>query len=125
MLARSGGDPLADRRHVLGVLTFAEAAQRVLEQEHDHWRGGWHAQNWIRSMERYAFPRIGRRPVSEVNTTDVLETRTPIWHVKAATAREVRQRIRSMLESGRSPWTCATTTHATGCAAGPRRGTTS
>ena len=49
-------------------------------------------------MERYAFPRIGRRPVSEVNTTDVLEILTPIWHVKAETARAVRQRIRSVLE---------------------------
>ena len=41
-----------------------------------------------------------RRPagVREVNTADVLEILTPIWHVKAATAREVRQRIRSVLE---------------------------
>ena len=49
-------------------------------------------------MERYVFPRIGVRPVSEVNTADVLEILSPIWHVKAATAREVRQRIRSVLE---------------------------
>ncbi len=98
MLARSGGDPLADRRRVQGVPTFAEAAQRVLEQKRDGWRGRWHAQNWIRSMERYAFPRIGSRPVSEVNTADVLEILTPIWHSKAETARAVRQRIRSVLE---------------------------
>ena len=62
------------------------------------WRGRWHAQNWWRSLERYAFPRIGRRPVSEVNTADVLEILSPIWHVKAETARAVRQRIRSVLE---------------------------
>ncbi len=98
MLARSGGDPLSDKRRDQGVPTFAEAAQRVLEQKRDGWRGRWHAQNWIRSMERYAFPRIGNRPVSEVNTADVLEILTPIWHVKAETARAVRQRIRSVLE---------------------------
>ena len=98
MVARSGGDPLADRRRVQGVPTFAEAAQRVLEQKRGGWRGRWHAQSWIRSMERYAFPRIGNRPVSEVNTADVLEILTPIWHVKAETARAVRQRIRSVLE---------------------------
>ena len=78
--------------------TFAEAAQRVLEQKRGGWRGRWHAQNWWNSIERYAFPRIGRRPVSEVNTADVLEILTPIWHVKAETARAVRQRIRSVLE---------------------------
>ena len=98
MLARSGGDPLADKRRVQGVPTFAEAAQRVLEQKRGGWRGRWHAQNWWRSMERYAFPRIGGRPVSEVNTADVLEILTPIWHVKAETARAVRQRIRSVIE---------------------------
>ena len=43
-------------------------------------------------------PHLRRPPVSEVNTVDVLEILTPIWHVKAATAREVRQRIRSVLE---------------------------
>ena len=98
MLARSGGDPLADKRRVQSVPTFADAAQRVLEQKQGGWRGRWHAQNWWRGMERYAFPRIGRRPVSEVNTADVLEILTPIWHVRAETARAVRQRIRSVLE---------------------------
>ena len=98
MLARSGGDPLSEKRRVQGVPTFAEAAQRVLEQKRGGWRGRWHVQNWWRSMERYTFPRIGNRPVSEVNTADVLEILSPIWHVKAETARAVRQRIRSVLE---------------------------
>ena len=98
MLARSGGDPLADKRRVQGVPTFAEAARRVLEQKRGGWRGRWHAQNWWRSLERYVFPRVGSRPVSEVNTADVLEILSPIWHVKAATARDVRQRIRAVLE---------------------------
>ncbi len=98
MLARSGGDPLSEKRRVQSVPTFAEAARRVLEQKQGGWRGRWHAQNWWRSMERYVFPRIGSRPVSEVNTADVLEIFTPIWHVKAETGRAVRQRIRSVLE---------------------------
>ena len=36
--------------------------------------------------------------MSEVNTADVLEILSPIWHVKAETARAVRQRVRSVLE---------------------------
>ena len=51
---------LADKRRVEGVPTFAEAAARVLEQKRLGWRGRWQAQNWIRSLERYAFPRIVR-----------------------------------------------------------------
>ena len=49
-------------------------------------------------MEPYAVPRIRPDPVSEVNPADVLEALTPIWHVRAETARAVRQRIRSVLE---------------------------
>ena len=97
-LARSGGDPLSDKRRVQGVPTFAEAARQVLEQKRGGWRGRWHVHNWWRSLERYVFPRVGDRPVSEVNTADVLEILSPIWHVKAATAREVRQRIRAVLD---------------------------
>ena len=97
-LARSGGDPLTEKRRMQQMPTFADAARQVLEKKQGGWRGRWHAQNWIRSLERYVFPRIGRRPVSEVNTADVLEVLTPIWHSKAATAREVRQRVRSVLE---------------------------
>ena len=97
-LARSGGDPLAEKRRVQGVPTFAEAARRVVEQKRGRWRGRHHAHNWLRSLERYAFPRIGGRPVSEVNSADVLEILTPIWHEKAETARAVRQRTRTVLD---------------------------
>ena len=97
-LARSGGDPLADKRRVQGVPTFAEAARRVVEKKQGGWRGKFHAHNWLRSLERYAFPRIGKRPVSEVNSADMLEILAPIWHSKAETARAVRQRLRTVLE---------------------------
>ena len=39
-LARSGGDPLADKRRAEGVPTFAEAARRVVEQKRGHRHGG-------------------------------------------------------------------------------------
>ena len=55
MLARSGCDPLSEKRRVQGVPTFAEAARRVLEQKRRGWRGRWHAHNWWRSLERYVF----------------------------------------------------------------------
>jgi len=97
-LARSGGDPMAEKRRAEDVPSFAEAAHRVQEQKRGGWRGRRHAENWIRSLERYAFPRIGSRLVSDFNTAEVLEILTPIWHVRAETARAVRQRIRAVLE---------------------------
>ena len=78
--------------------TFAEASRRVLEQKQDGWREGRHAQSWWMSLERYAFPRIGARPVSDVTGAEVLDVLTPIWHRKPPTARRVRERIRAVLE---------------------------
>ena len=78
--------------------TFAEAAVTVVEQKQAGWRSPRQATDWLQSLERYVFPRIGSRPVSEVNSADVLAVLTPIWHVKMRTARTVRQRIRAALE---------------------------
>ena len=97
-LARQGGDPLAEKRRSQGIPTFAEAAARVLEQKRAGWRNPRHPREWISSLRRFAFPRIGKVPVSEVTSADVLEILTPIWHRKAPTARRVRQRLRAVLE---------------------------
>ena len=97
-LARAGGDPLAEKRRSVGIPTFAEAAKRVVEQKQAGWRSSAHARTWLRSLELYAFPRIGAVPVSEVTSADVLEILTPIWHTKAPTARYVHHRIRAVLE---------------------------
>ena len=97
-LARAGGDPLADKRRTQGMPTFAEAAATVVEQKRAGWRSPRQAADWLQSLEHYVFPRIGSRPVSEVSSADVLAVLTPIWHVKADTARRLRQRIRAVLE---------------------------
>ena len=97
-LARSGGDPLSDKRRAQGMPTFATAAAAVVEQKQAGWRSPRLTKEWLRSLERFAFPRIGSRPVSEVTSADVLEILSPIWHTKARTARSVRQRIRAVLE---------------------------
>ena len=97
-LAREGGDPLAEKRRMQGVPSFAEAAARVVEQKRAGWRTPTAGREWILTFERYAFPRIGRVPVSEVTSADVLEILAPIWHTKAETARRLRQRIHTVLE---------------------------
>ncbi len=97
-LARSGGDPLADKRRLQGTPTFAEAAVTVIEQKRPGWRNPRQAADWRNNLERYVFPRIGSRPVSEVNSADVLEILSPLWHVKTRTARTLRQRIHAVLE---------------------------
>ena len=97
-LARAGGDPLAEKRRTRSMPTFADATEQVWNQLRPAWRNRKHPKAWLSSLERYAFPRIGRRPVSEVSSADVLEILSPIWHVKAPMARCVRRRIRTVME---------------------------
>ena len=97
-LARSGGDPLTDKHRVQGLPTFAEAATAVIDQKQAGWKTPEQAQAWRSSLERYAFPRIGRRPIAEVASADVLAILTPIWHTKPVIAKAVKQRIHTVLE---------------------------
>ena len=97
-LARSGGDPLAAKRGARGMPTFADAALRVMEQKRAGWRSAKHPHTWLSSLERHVFPLIGARPVCDVTSADVLEILAPIWHAKPQTARNVRQRIGTVLE---------------------------
>ena len=43
------------------------------------------------------FPKLGRKPVSDITTVDVLAVIVPIWHTKTATARRVKGRIASIM----------------------------
>ena len=97
-LAREGGDPLAEKRRAEAMPSFSEAAARVLEQKRAGWRSRSHAQSWLSGLQRYAFPRIGKMPVSEVSSADVLEILSPIWHVKPDMAGKLRQHMRAVLE---------------------------
>ena len=97
-LAREGGDPLAEKRRSRGMPSFAEAAATVIEQKRAGWRDPRQALQWMSSLRRYAFPSIGDMAVSDVTSADVLEILTPIWHVKAALARNIQWRIRAVLE---------------------------
>jgi len=97
-LAREGGDPLAERRRAWNMPSFAEAVRRVVEQKRPGWRNPRVAQDWMVSLGRYALPHIGRLPVSEVTSADVIGILAPIWHEKPPTARKLRQRIRAVLE---------------------------
>ena len=52
-----------------------------------------HVQQWLGSMEAYAFPSIGDIPVGAVTYSDVLAVLQPIWFTTPETARRVLQRM--------------------------------
>lgn len=96
-IAKDGGDPLAERRQKASP-EFETAARKCFEERADAWRNERHRAQWIASLEAYAFPIIGRTPVDQIGTPEVLKVLTPIWLSKAETARRVRQRIGLVLD---------------------------
>ena len=97
-LARDGGDPRAEKRRAESMPTFTDATRTVWKQLRPGWRSPLHARLWLGSLERHAFPHIGKMPIAEVTSADVIGILAPIWHEKAPTARKLRQRIRAVLE---------------------------
>ena len=101
--ARDGGDPKRRRMRERALPTFEEAAKQVHELRRAGWRNERHAEQWLLSLERYVFPRIGAQTVDVLTVEDVLAVLTPIWHKKPQTARKLRQRVAAVFS-----WAVAT-----------------
>ena len=103
-LMRQGRNPLAEKRQAVEELrkpsipTFAQAAEQVIEMRRPTWSNAKHASQWTNTLRTYAHPVIGRKPVDEVTTGDVLAVLTPIWTAKPETASRVRQRLETVFD---------------------------
>ena len=95
---RQGVDPIADRRKVSVVPSFAEAAATVHEEHKRGWRNGKHGDQWLTTLKTYAFPKISQLPVDQITTGQVRDLLGEIWLTKPETARRVRQRIGTVLD---------------------------
>ena len=89
-----------DPRDRSRIPTLEQAAEKVIRLHEPTWHAGSadpSAKVWRSSLERYVFLKLGRKPVSEITTADVLAVIVPIWHTKTATARRVKGRISSIM----------------------------
>ena len=95
-LARSGGNPLASRRHC--IPTFEQAAAKVFAMYRPIWRSDHHAHQWKASLRANVYPKLGRMRVDGITTGHVMAVLSPIWNSKPTTARRVRQRIGTVMK---------------------------
>ena len=113
-------DPMAEKQAAreaarnpdCSVPTFAEAAGRVIELRRPTWSNPKHAAQWRSTLETYAFPVIGEKPVDQIVPKDALE---PIWTCKPETASRVRQRIETIMDWVGSHGYCPASTRNAGC----------
>ncbi|QUT05550.1 integrase arm-type DNA-binding domain-containing protein [Sphingobium phenoxybenzoativorans] len=98
-LAASGIDPLEERRKVQRVvLTFEQAAKKAHAEMVKSWKNGKHTKQWIRTLELYAYPKLGKLKVDKIDGPLIRDVLAEIWLEIPETARRVRQRIGTVLD---------------------------
>jgi integrase len=105
-MIRQGRDPLQEKRtarrrrlleHV-HAKTFKECATAYIAAHESGWRGDHSRQQWSISLAKYAYPKIGKLSVADIDLACVLSVIEPIWTVVPETARRVRNRIELVLD---------------------------
>lgn len=96
--ARAGEDPLAAKKLSQAILTFKEAAEAVHALNKPTWRNEKHGDQWINTLEKFAYPTIGNKRVSTITSADILHVLSPIWNTHPETARRVKQRVGTVMK---------------------------
>jgi integrase len=99
-MAKSGLNPRFNARREMP--SFEEIARQVHIDRLPTWKNAKHGAQWINTLADYAFPKIGRLPVSDIGQPEVLACLSPIWTAKPETARRLAQRIGTVLDVARS-----------------------
>lgn len=102
----AGQDPILERQRAQSSLrasqslekTFAWCATQYIAAHADGWRNAKHGQQWVNSLQTYAFPVMGEMLVRDVAQAHVLQVLEPIWRTKNETASRLRGRIEKVLE---------------------------
>jgi len=97
-LARAGGDPLAAKQQHVAIPSLNEAIDKVIELNAPTWTNAKHAAQFKSTLTNYVTPRLGRRPVNDIQAADILSVLQPIWVDKNETARRVKQRIGTVMK---------------------------
>jgi len=100
-----GVDPLAERRAKVEAAraakmkakTFRECAEAYIAAHRGEWKNEKHAAQWTATLETYAYPVFGSKPVANIDTNLVLEVIEPLWATKTETASRLRGRIERVL----------------------------
>lgn len=104
-LMATGKDPIDERdavkaagRNAAMVPTFAEVARRVHKELEPGWKNPKHAAQWLKTIEDYVNPKIGKLRVAELTSAHFAEVLRPIWLEMPETATRVKQRCHRVMK---------------------------
>jgi integrase len=96
--ARAGGDPLAEKRaSQVRPMTFSECVAAYAQAKLSEFRSEKHRKQWLSALERLALPELGKLPVQDIGTRDVLRMLEPHWRERTITAKKLRGQVEAVL----------------------------
>ncbi len=83
---------------------FRDVAEKLWESLKPGWKNSKHADQWIKTLQTYVYPKLGDCPVGEITTQDVFDVLTDsnLWSEKHETATRIRQRIEAVLSAAKA-----------------------
>jgi integrase len=113
---QQGVDPIEARKRdkvvaaldVTKAITFKDCAEAYIAAHREGWRNEKHSAQWTATLEAYAYPKLGKLPVRDVDVGHVLKVleqkcddlkgKPTLWSGKTETASRVRGRIEAILD---------------------------
>lgn len=104
-IKQEGIDPVLEKKSKRASLiaaqaksvTFEDCARRVITKKQAEAGNIKHAKQWESTLERYAYPVLGKLPVGDIELAHIIEVLEPYWGMKTETMTRVRQRIEAVL----------------------------
>lgn len=81
-------------------LLFRDAARQCWQSKSEEFTSAKHKAQWIGTLEKYAFKKLGDLEVQEITRAHVLQALEPIWTKITDTASKLRGRIESVIAYG-------------------------
>ena len=97
-IAASGVNPKTERLKPKVIPSFLAVMEMALPSILDELKNAKHRAQWRTTLETYAIPPIGSKPVNEITVNEIHALLLPIWKNKTETASRLRGRIEKVLD---------------------------
>ena len=96
LAAKNTAKALRNEKEVAKIL-FKDFAASCIQTKRSEWSNQKHSDQWVFTLEEYAYPIIGKKVLDEITMEDILEILEPIWTTKTETASRLRGRLEWIL----------------------------
>ncbi len=77
--------------------TFEVFALEYISKRRSEWSNEKHADQWLSSLQRFAFPVVGKMKLKDIETKHILKILSPMWENTTHTAFRLRGRLERIL----------------------------